>query len=434
MTAHRTRPPSPPGARRLTSLAPCLSLLLLAPGLGWADAPPPAAGPPIETSLLPTLLAGDDPALATVRAAPETFRAQVLLSEVKRGPKGKPTLVRHGWRVDAEYTYPASAMKLLAGVAALQRARTLGKAHRWFSVDTPLAFHPVFEGERLDTVDPSNRNGRHITLRQLVRRMAIVSSNYAFNRLYDFAGQTAVNQIAWDAGLRDTLVLHRLSRLMPLAEHRRHPAIELRGPRKTVTLPAHTDGVDRLNPTTLKGIEAGVAERIDRKRVEGPKSFVEKNRMSTVDLQNMLVFLLRPDVDLGLPGFKGLHRSDRALLKKAMLQRPGQSKNPVLPESRYDPNRFKPSRPGLLRVLPNEGFDLYNKAGKAYGFRIENAYVVEHATKRAFFLTVVIYVNANGVLNDGAYEYDEIADPFIHAVAERAARHLWRGRSSGRPR
>ena len=37
---------------------------------------------------------------------------------------------------------------------------------------------------------------------------------------------------------------------------------------------------------------------------------------------------------------------------------------------------------------------------------------------RAFFLTAVVYTNANGILNDDAYEYDEIAHPFLEALAE----------------
>lgn len=397
------------------------ALLACLPALAFAQ------GPPLGTTLLPELFKrSQDPALAQVLADPATFRAQVLYSRVIEDAHGEPTLERHGWRVGAEYLYPASAMKTVAAVAAFQRARALRAKHPWFNTKTPLAFHPVFEDEKLDTIDPSNREGRHITLHQLMRRMAIVSNNYAFNRLYDFAGQEAVNQVAWDAGLKDTLVLHRLSRLMPLEEHRRHPAIELRGPNgKTVTLPAHVSGVAKLNPKDLPGITAGVAERVDRKRVDGPKSFVEKNRMPLADLQAMLAFIVRPDIDLGRPGFKRLHRQDRQRLKTAMRQLPGESKNPRLPESRYDPNRFKPSRPGLLRVIPAERLHVYNKAGKAYGFRIENAYVVDRKTKKAFFLAVGIYTNANGVLNDGKYEYDEVADPFIHAVAEQVARHAF---------
>ena len=56
--------------------------------------------------------------------------------------------------------------------------------------------------------------------------------------------------------------------------------------------------------------------------------------------------------------------------------------------------------------------------GQAYGFSLDNACIFDRETGRAFFLTAVVYTNANGILNDDAYEYDEIAHPFLEALAE----------------
>jgi hypothetical protein len=44
---------------------------------------------------------------------------------------------------------------------------------------------------------------------------------------------------------------------------------------------------------------------------------------------------------------------------------------------------------------------------------------------REFFLAVAVETNANGVVNDDAYEYEETADPFMEAVAEVAAKFVW---------
>ena len=89
--------------------------------------------------------------------------------------------------------------------------------------------------------------------------------------------------------------------------------------------------------------------------------------------------------------------------------------------------------------------------GQAYGFTVDNAYIVDvggervsrppytaHATphhparllpprcpvlrrresivrpvrcRRSFFLAATIYTNANGVLNDDQYEYESVAEP-----------------------
>jgi hypothetical protein len=384
-----------------------------------------AKAPPIEDQWLPKLLAAHPQRFGTVLADPARYRFQILLSEVRPGPDGAPTLLRHGYRLGAEYFYPASAPKTIAAVAALAKARSIAKRHRWFNVDTPLAFHPLFEGETLDERDPSNLKGEHITLRQLIRRMSIVSSNYAFNRLYDFVGHRALNEFAWDAGLDETLFVHRMSWLKPPKDQRRMPAMEWRGPR-TIHIPARTSDLVRYNDPGLPGITAGVAERLEGARVEGPKSFVQKNRMSLRDLQDLLIFIMRPELNVGRPGV-AINPTDRKLLQEAMLQTPGQSENPVLPETRYNPNRFKPIRPGLLRVGPAARWKIWSKAGKAYGFRTENAYIVDTKTQRAYFLAATLYVNENGVLNDGKYQYDTLADPVLWDLAEVIAQALQRG-------
>ena len=72
-----------------------------------------------------------------------------------------------------------------------------------------------------------------------------------------------------------------------------------------------------------------------------------------------------------------------------------------------------------------------NKLGRAYGFSVDNAYVSDAETGRAFFLAACVETNANGVVNDDAYEYEEVADPFMENLAETVAKWLWTSRSSG---
>jgi hypothetical protein len=41
---------------------------------------------------------------------------------------------------------------------------------------------------------------------------------------------------------------------------------------------------------------------------------------------------------------------------------------------------------------------VYNKLGRAFGFSVDNAYVLNVETGQAFFLTAAIYTNDNGAL------------------------------------
>ena len=78
----------------------------------------------------------------------------------------------------------------------------------------------------------------------------------------------------------------------------------------------------------------------------------------------------------------------------------------------------------LRRVIPAERLRVTNQVGLAYGFTVENAYVEDVETGRSFFLAGTLYTNANGVLNDGVYEYDTLALPFWADLGEALAREL----------
>ncbi|MDP3682829.1 MAG: hypothetical protein Q8S01_02755, partial [Ignavibacteria bacterium] len=56
---------------------------------------------------------------------------------------------------------------------------------------------------------------------------------------------------------------------------------------------------------------------------------------------------------------------------------------------------------------------IYNKVGMAYGYLIDNAYIVDSNNKIEFLLSAVIYVNEDEIFNDDKYEYDEIGLPFL---------------------
>ena len=77
---------------------------------------------------------------------------------------------------------------------------------------------------------------------------------------------------------------------------------------------------------------------------------------------------------------------------------------------------------GLERVRARGKLEVYAKVGQAYGFLTTNAYVVEKASGKAFFLAATVYANPNEVINDDLYAYDDVAFPALADVAEAVAR------------
>jgi len=367
-----------------------------------------------------------DPRLATVVNQAEKYRLQVVLGLVEKGPDGRLELRQQGFRLGEEYFYPASSVKLFAAVAALERLDELSRETGFdLGPSLPLVYSPLFEGEALEVDDPSNLDSGAITVRHEARKLFLVSDNQAFNRLYELVGQDGLNRSVQRAGLSSARIVHRLSEWRTEEENRRSPKIDFAGSDGPLyTLPERTS--EPLPPKSeIPGLEIGDGFMKGGERVEGPMDFRPKNRISLADLQRGLAMVVRPEVETGGTGFD-LTVADRALLLEALHQLPRESQNPVYDPEQYPDNYVKFLLPGLEKVVPREHLRIYNKIGQAYGFTTENAYVVDTANDRAFFLAATLYTNENGILNDDTYEYTTIAEPFLAALGEAVARALWR--------
>lgn len=351
----------------------------------------------------------------------EQHRLQILLSLVDE-TSSPPRLERDGFRVDAEYFYPASSIKTCAAVSALLSATELKAKGLEISLDTPLTYLPLFDGDETLMSDPSNLEGGTITLRHEIRKLFLVSDNDAFNRMYEFTGHREIHQALWNAGLKSIRINHRLSRSRSLAENRRTPSIQV-GTGKGSFSVQQRDSDLLLANNDQKGVAVGKGVLSGTKVVDGPMLFDTKNRISLTDLQDMHVMILRPEIDLGKPGLP-LAPDDRAFLKDAMSEYAADSKNPKYDGAHAADDYVRFILHGLMRVAPKDQWTIYDKVGLAYGFTIENAYVVHRPTGKSFFLTATIYTNQDGILNDDRYDYDSIAFPFWKDLGEVIARHV----------
>jgi len=364
------------------------------------------------------------PGLAEVVDHAADYRLQVVLGLVEEGPDGALSLRQHGFRAGAEYFYPASTVKLFAAVAALQKVADLRQETGLaIDLDTPLVYHPQFEGEAMETEDEDNLAGGKITVRHEVRKVFLVSDNQAFNYLYELVGQDGLAASLRRAGLDSPRVVHRLSELRTPEENLRSPRIDFIGEDFTYTLPERT--AEPLAPAEpADRILVGKGYISGDEQIDGPMDFTPKNHFPLIDLQRGLCMLVRPEVDCGGPGFK-LEDVDRKVMLEAMSQYPRESANPIYDPEEYPDSYVKDLLPGLERVTPKERLRIYSKTGQAYGFSIENAWVVDTETGKGFFLAATLYTNENGVLNDDEYEYEGIALPFLADLGEAVARRLW---------
>jgi len=108
-----------------------------------------------------------------------------------------------------------------------------------------------------------------------------------------------------------------------------------------------------------------------------------------------------------------LTEDDYTLLYRSMSMRPRESRHPE-----YDPGEYSDGWAKFFMFGDNkepmpDHLRIFSKSGLAYGTLTDNAYIVDFENKVEFLLTAMIYVNENGIFNDGVYEYDEIGLPFL---------------------
>ncbi len=383
--------------------------------------------PSSDDRWLADLLAAHPDKFATVLDDPARFRAQVLVTVIEPDGRKGPTVVEHGFHVDAEYVYPASAIKTFAAVGALRTLDALRDTGARVDLDTPLAYCTAdSSGDRPCTItqDKSNLAGGVITLGHEIRKMQLVSNNIAFNRLYELVGHRELNESMWALGFATLRIHHRMYGVKDPLVQRTTPRVELRPAKgKPVVIPAKVSDLD-LPPTEAVSLRigAGYIDDDTKRRIDEPLDFSGKNYVSVRDLHRLTLAIVRPE----LPGVVqlGLDEADRAFLIAAMTEDPLESSNPVYTDPHYSGLRYKTMIRGMLRAMPLEQIRYVGKAGRAYGFHLDNAYIEHRQTGRAMAVTVVLYANDNAVLNDNKYEYDGITRPFLKNLGEVLARRV----------
>lgn len=349
---------------------------------------------------------------AEVVADPAGFRVQVLVSRLEGGDGAWSLAERWCWRVDEEYIYPASALKFLAVVAGLQLLSDAGVPEDVWERGVLLA----------------SRESEGTRLLELVEQTLVVSSNSAFNSFYDLLGHRELNERLWSWGLADARMQHRLSSFEEEEAYLHSPATRLvdEGGRTHWQVGERSSSL-RFSDCPMVRAQVGTAYRDPQtgERVDAPMDFCSKNYVPLSELHEALIALVAPsavqDVRIVLPD------AWRELVVETMTRGPGGSggENFAFREDRY-----KPMLPGLRRVLsegavPRERLRYINKAGRAYGFHLDNAWLQLY-NDEAWVVSAGIYVNHNGVLNDDHYEYATISYPFFQALGEAVGRRVLR--------
>jgi hypothetical protein len=342
---------------------------------------------------------------------PEKYRLQILYTQIDRDAKNKPHLTTYSYRSDsAEYFYPASTVKLAASVLALEKLNAL-------KIDKSSTLH-TFKNRpsQLEILRDSSAASGLPSVEHYIKKILLVSDNEAYNRLYEFLGQKSFNETMRSKGFRGVRLTHRLQTALPHLENQFTNPIQLKdGEGKTIyhQPEAFNDQPYRANTSILIGKgtmnDAGVVE-------DHPLDFSLKNAYPLQAQHEFLKRLMVPEAYPAKDRFQ-LNPADYTFLYRYMSMFPTESKNPIYKEEFATYCKFLYYGSEKNATL-NPSIRIFNKVGDAYGFLLDNAYVVDFDKKVEFIVTAVLLCNEDEIFNDEKYDYDIIGFPFFKNLGQ----------------
>jgi hypothetical protein len=363
------------------------------------------------SNILEQLLLSNPDKFKKLTDNPEKYRLQILYTQIDRDAKNKPTLTTYSYRSDSnEYFYPASTVKLAASVLALEKLNAL-------KIDKSTTFQTLKNRpSQLEIKTDSSAKSGLPSIEHYIKKILLVSDNEAYNRLYEFLGQRPFNEKMRSKGFNGVRLTHRLQTPLPRLENQYTNPINLMDASGKVIYQQAEAFNDKpysaATPILLgKGTmnDAGVVE-------DKPLDFSLKNAYPLQAQHEFLQRLMLPEAFSANARFN-LSIDDYNFLYRYMSMYPTESKDPIYKDefATYCKFLYYGSE---KNALLNPSMRIFNKVGDAYGFLLDNAYVVDFDKKVEFMVTAVLLCNEDEIFNDENYDYDTIGFPFYKNLGQ----------------
>jgi hypothetical protein len=174
--------------------------------------------------------------------------------------------------------------------------------------------------------------------------------------------------------------------------------------------PARCAATAWTNP--LAKPEAGEAQERKGATIALPYNFRHHNNLPLPGLHQMILSLVAPQALPDSVRF-ALSEADRALLLRNMTLPPRRGGLPELKQADYYDAWKKYLLQGHSKQLADTSVQIANVVGQGYGFLSDCAYIRDPLSGAEFVLSCALYVNSDGVINDGKYDIATNGYPFM---------------------
>jgi len=310
-----------------------------------------------------------------------------------------------------QYYYPASLVKFPVALLALEKMNRLG-----ITLDDYLRIENIGCGNQPDIF---TSRGPHVKFRRLFEELMVVSDNYFYTLLYQFVTPEEINESLEKKGFVGTNIYKSFAGCEKEDQLKCYPLDVLDSELKVKYSQDYCelDSVDMLEHYEYTEDRLFGSKHEDEfvKIVPGPYDLNYSLEIPLHEANEMLIRLMNPELYQHEERW-GLRTTDRLELIEMMQKYPRELNHSyrsyVL---KYDDNKYKYA---IVGEDEHSHSRTTSKIGLSYGFTSEIAHVLNEEDGVEFFMSVSLYTNANDIVNDGDYEYESVARPFISRLSK----------------
>jgi hypothetical protein len=366
----------------------------------------------ISASLfLDSLLQRDLKKHTTILNNRKKYKLQVIYTKIDRDKNNRPSFKDFQFHLSKAYVYPASTVKLPIALLTLVKLSEINRPG--LNPSSTMITDSAFFCQKKIMRDSTSSTG-YPSIENYIKKMFLVSDNQAFARTYEFVGYDYAHEKLKELGFKNIRLFNRLEGQCTADTARTMPPIYfLNEANDTIyKQPISTSLKKLVHP--IKSSKAGrFHQNAKGKWITGAKDFSDHNYLEMTDLHHLmkgLVFNNFADVKNKLP----ISDTSRLFMLKQLGLYPRESDYPKYDKKFYYDSFKKFFIYGsAATVIDQDSLRIINIVGRAYGFLIDCAYIIDLKNNLEFLLTASVYVNKNGNIGSGRYEYDQLGYPFL---------------------
>ena len=367
-----------------------------------------------DTLLEQILVKGTGDLVTEVLQNAETYRLQIIYTQIDRTKNNKPVFKNYYYNYDpSRYYNPASTVKMPLAFLALEKLNKMKiKEVNKYSY---IQFDSSYEKQTKQYSD-STSESRLPSIAHYIKKAFLISDNDAYNRLYQFMGQQTIHQRLREKGYHDVRIPRQFMGFTMEQNRHTNPVRFIREDGRLIYAQPPAYNKDSFDFSRV--IRIGNAfMNINDSLVNEPFDFTIHNNISLESLRKMLQSVLFPASVPKKQRFD-LTGNDYEFLYRYLSQYPSETPFPKYDDSVYYDSYVKFFFRDSTHKMP-ENVRVFNKVGWAYGFLTDVSYVVDFDNKVEYMLAATLYVNKDGILNDNKYEYTTTGWPFLYQLGQR---------------